>query len=424
MLKEFILPELGEKITAGDVVKINVSVGDLVAKDQLVLELETDKAVVEVPAFFAGTVREIKVKVGDKAKVGQVVMVLDVDGQSVVGTGAPCLDARARLIEPVKDIISPSPPLVVKSAPVAPVPMIHSSGDPLILAAPSVRKLARAMSVDLKQVALARQGRYVTADDVKDFAQGAASSQQPELPDFSKWGTIERVPMTAVRRKTASHLSQSWNLIPHVTQFEKADMTALEALRNQFAKRAEEAGGKLTHTVIMLKILAAALKQFPQFNVSVDGARDEIIQKKYHHIGVAVDTDRGLLVPVIRDVDKKNIIQLSVEITKMAERARSKKTTLDEMQGGTFTITNLGGLGGTYFTPIVNHPEVAILGLSRSQMEPVYENGKFEPRFMMPMSLSYDHRVIDGADAVRFLKWITEAMKQPFLMNLEGNKRV
>ena len=228
--------------------------------------------------------------------------------------------------------------------------------------------------------------------------------------------------MRGVRRKTAEHLRQAWNTIPHVTQQDRADITELEQLRARFAPRAEEAGGKMTVTAIALKVCASALKVFPQFNASIDMAKEEIIYKQYINIGVAVDTDRGLLVPVIRDVDKKNIVELAAEMTQLSKKARERKLTPEEMEGGTFTITNLGGIGGTGFSPIVNHPEVAILGLSRSRMEPewVSNESKFEPRLILPLSLSYDHRLIDGADAARFLRWIAEAFEQPFLLSVQG----
>jgi pyruvate dehydrogenase E2 component (dihydrolipoamide acetyltransferase) len=243
---------------------------------------------------------------------------------------------------------------------------------------------------------------------------------EPALPDFSKWGKIERVSMRAVRRKTAQHLRESWNTVPHVTQNDKADITELEQLRARFAPKAEEAGGKMTVTAIALKVCASALKVFPQFNASIDMGKQEIIYKQYINIGVAVDTDRGLLVPVIRDVDKKNIVELAAELTQLSNKARDKKLAPEDMEGGTFTITNLGGIGGTGFSPIVNHPEVAILGLSRSSMEPVWLNNKFEPRLVLPLSLSYDHRLIDGADAARFLRWVAEAFEQPFLLSVQG----
>jgi len=226
--------------------------------------------------------------------------------------------------------------------------------------------------------------------------------------------------MNKVRETTARHLSYAWATIPHVTQHDKADITELERLRKKYATKAEQAGGKLTVTAILLKVIESALKVFPQFNASIDMNKKEIIYKKYYNIGIAVDTERGLLVPVIRDVDKKNIIQLSIELTEMSQKARNRKLTLEEMQGGNFSISNLGGIGGTAFTPVVNSPDVAILGISRSRMEPVYMDDEFRPRLIMPLSLSYDHRIIDGADAARFLRWVCEALEQPFLLALEG----
>jgi pyruvate dehydrogenase E2 component (dihydrolipoamide acetyltransferase) len=238
------------------------------------------------------------------------------------------------------------------------------------------------------------------------------------LPDFSKWGEIDRKPMSNIRRKTAEHLAHAWNAIPHVTQHDKADVTDLEALRKQYSPQAEKLGGKMTLTAIALKVLAGAVAKFPQFNASIDQATSEIVYKKSIHIGVAVDTDRGLLVPVIRDVDRKGIFELSVELAKVSEKARAGKLSLEEMSGGGISISNLGGIGGTAFTPIVNWPEVAILGISRGSFEPHWNGSAFEPRLMLPLSLSYDHRVIDGADAARFLRWVCEAFEQPFVLAL------
>jgi pyruvate dehydrogenase E2 component (dihydrolipoamide acetyltransferase) len=289
--------------------------------------------------------------------------------------------------------------------------------------------MARELGVDVNQVSGSGDGGRISVDDVKTHAKrlvataakgGGASP--PPLPDFSRFGPVERQPMRAVRRKTAEHLSAAWATIPHVTQCDLADITALDELRKKYAKQVETAGGNLTVTSIAVKIVAAALKVFPQFNASIDLAADEIIVKKYVNVGVAVDTDRGLLVPVIKDADRKNIVQLSVELAQLSEKARTRKITLEEMQGGCFSISNLGGIGGTYFTPIVNAPEVAILGISRARMEPVYnkESGQFVPRFMLPLSLSYDHRVIDGADGIRFLRWVCDALEQPFVLALQG----
>jgi pyruvate dehydrogenase E2 component (dihydrolipoamide acetyltransferase) len=297
-------------------------------------------------------------------------------------------------------------------------------------AAPHVRRLARELGLDIHDVKGSGPGARISEDDVKAHSKlllasmaaqtPSANFSQPALPDFAKWGKIERVSMRGVRRKTAEHLWQAWNTIPHVTQQDKADITELEQLRARFAPKAQEAGGKMTVTAIALKVCASALKVFPQFNASIDLAKEEIVYKQFINIGVAVDTDRGLLVPVIRDVDKKNIVELAAELTQASKKAKDKKLTAAEMEGGTFTITNLGGIGGTGFSPIVNFPEVAILGLSRSSMEPVWMNGKFEPRQVIPLSLSYDHRLIDGADAARFLRWICEAFEQPFLLSVQG----
>jgi pyruvate dehydrogenase E2 component (dihydrolipoamide acetyltransferase) len=270
-------------------------------------------------------------------------------------------------------------------------------------------------------------GGRISVTDVKAHARNIISGAAPggsaravALPDFSRWGDVERQPMRAIRRKTAERMATAWSTVPHVTQGDKADITDLEALRLKYAKRVEAAGGKLTITAVTLKVVASALKVFPQFNASIDVASDEVVLKKYVHIGVAVDTEAGLLVPVIRDVDQKNIVQISTELQALAEKAKARKLSLDEMEGGSFTISNLGGIGGTYFTPIVNVPEVAILGMSRSVMEPVWKDGAFVPRLMMPLSLSYDHRLIDGADAIRFVRWLAEALEQPFVMSLQG----
>ncbi|HKC87474.1 MAG TPA: 2-oxo acid dehydrogenase subunit E2, partial [Blastocatellia bacterium] len=300
----------------------------------------------------------------------------------------------------------------------------------LIAAAPSVRRLARELGIDINEVVGSEPGGRISEEDVRNYARSiilnvtrlrpAAVGMAAPLPDFSKWGEIERKPMSGIRRKTSARVSEAWQTIPHVTHFDQADITDLEELRRRFARKAEEAGGKLTITAIALKVVASALKVFPQFNASVDTAAEEIIYKKYCNIGVAVDTDRGLLVPVIRDPDKKNILELAVELTDLSEKARNRKITIEEMQGGSFTITNLGGIGGVNFSPIINSPEVAILGLARAARQPVFVDGQIAPRLTLPLALSYDHRLIDGADAARFLRWVAEALQQPLLLALEG----
>jgi pyruvate dehydrogenase E2 component (dihydrolipoyllysine-residue acetyltransferase) len=446
MITEFKIPELGENIESGNVVRVLVSAGQTIEKDQAVLELETDKATIEVPSPVGGVVREVRVSEGSKAKVGDVVLTIETQGASaepakpaakpqpaVVPEPAPPKPA-ARVERPVAEpAAAPQPapvvdrPVVMPALQVAPASSEPRRAAP---AAPSVRRFAREIGIDINRVTGTGPAGRISVQDVKDYSRSLhleAAKTVPgivlpggALPDFAKWGAVERQPMNNIRVKTAQHLSLAWNTIPQVTQFDKADITELDNQRKHFGEKVAAAGGKLTVTAILLKVLASALRVFPQFNASVDMARNEIVYKKYYHIGVAVDTDRGLLVPVLRNADKKNILQLSIELNQLAEKARNKKLTLEEMQGGTFTITNLGGIGGTAFSPIVNHPEVAILGISRSSIEPSYRNGQFVPTTVLPLSLSYDHRLIDGADAARFLRWVAEALADPFLMALEG----
>lgn len=449
---EFKLPELGENISQGDLVRLMVSAGTKVSEGQPVMELETDKAVVEVPSSVTGMVKDVKVKEGEKIKVGQVIFTLE-------GAAAAVAPARPRNA-PVEHVsgqhgarlafqaairaegkteeqaLPPDQPQQVPAQFSMPAQLGKVAGTEhrqAIPAAPHVRRLARELGVDIYEVKGSGPGGRISEENVKAYAKSLLSAAtsaaatpraghfaQPQLPDFGKWGNIERVSMRGVRRKTAEHLAEAWNTIPHVTQHDRADITELEQLRARFAPKAEEAGGKMTVTAIALKVCAAALKVFPQFNASIDIEKEEIVYKQYISIGVAADTDRGLLVPVIRDVDKKNIVELAVELSQLSKKAREKKLAPGDMEGGTFTITNLGGIGGVGFTPIVNYPEVAILGLSRSRIEPEWINGKFEPRLILPLSLSYDHRLIDGADAARFLRWIAEAFEQPFLLSVQG----
>ncbi|HTL45716.1 MAG TPA: 2-oxo acid dehydrogenase subunit E2 [Vicinamibacterales bacterium] len=483
-MADFILPELGENVTAGDVVRILVKPGDAIAKDQPVLELETDKATIEVPSSVAGTVRDVKVKQGDKVKVGQAILSVEEnqgasatppepEPQSMKGAASGALaqrdttgptpgpaeeaeDAEAgrddrestkpgtvevgraaapRLPEDVVEDVSEKGKarqrrgevVNISREPRAPQPEV--SEGPAPAAGPSVRRIARELGVDIRQVPGTGPGGRITVEDVQLYVRQAlagaaesggapASAPSQPLPDFSKWGDVERKPVSNIRRKTAEHLGHAWNTIPHVTQHDKADITALEALRKEYSPQAERAGGRLTVTAIALKIVAGALRKFPQFTAAYDTERGQLVYRRYSGIGVAVDTDRGLLVPVIRDVNTKGIIELSVELTKASEKARAGKLSLDDMSGGVTTITNLGGIGGTAFTPIVNWPEAAILGISRGAHEPVWNGSTFEPRLMLPLSLSYDHRIIDGADAARFLRWVAEAFEQPFVLAL------
>src|SRR5438128_4144220 len=461
---EFRLPELGENIEQGDLVRLMISPGAKISEGQAVMELETEKAVVEVPSSVSGVVKEVLVKQGEKVKVGQVIFTVEGDTQAQPVTAKPApadesqpqsagaktasadessgqhgarVTFQAAIKAEGKTEEQALPRDQAPSAPsgfAMPTQLGKVAGtehrEP-VPAAPHVRRLARELGVDVHEVKGTGPGGRISEDDVKAHTKATLASAvtaatraghfvEPALPDFAKWGKIERVSMRGIRRKTAQHLAEAWNTIPHVTQHDRADITELEQLRARFAPKAEEAGGKMTVTDIALKVCASALKVFPQFNASIDMAKEEIIYKQYINIGVAVDTDRGLLVPVIHDVDKKNIVELAVELTHLSKKARDKKLSPAEMEGGTFTITNLGGIGGTGFSPIVNYPEVAILGLSRSSTEPVWMSGKFEPRLVLPLSLSYDHRLIDGADAARFLRWIAEALEQPFLLSVQG----
>jgi len=451
---EFKLPELGENIHEGDLVRLMIAPGAKVSEGQPVMELETDKAVVEVPSSVTGTIKEVRVQEGQKVKVGQTIFTLE--GGAI--TQAPAQPTHSGPVEHVsgqqaarlafqmamqaegkteQQALPPDQPVPAAQVFTMPAQLGKVAGtehrEP-VPAAPHVRRLARELGVDIHNVTGSGPSGRISEDDVKAFAKSLLASAitaaqappragemlEPPLPDFAKWGKIERVSIRGVRRKTAQHLAAAWNTIPHVTQQDKADITELEQLRARFAPKVEASGGKMTVTAIALKVCASALKIFPQFNASIDMGKEEIVYKQYINIGVAVDTDRGLLVPVMRDVDKKNIVELAAELTQASKKAREKKLTPEEMEGGTFTITNLGGIGGTGFSPIVNHPEVAILGLSRSSMEPVWVNNKFEPRLVLPLSLSYDHRLIDGADAARFLRWIAEAFEQPFLLSVQG----
>jgi pyruvate dehydrogenase E2 component (dihydrolipoamide acetyltransferase) len=447
---EFKLPELGENISEAEVVRLMISPGMKVVAAQPVMEVETEKAVVEVPSSVTGVVKEVRVQQGDKVHVGQLIFTLDsavlpaeespahAPVEHVSGQHGARLAFQAAIRAEGKSeeqALPPDQPQVRPSEFAMPKQLDkvagHEQREP-VPAAPHVRRLARELGIDIHEVQGSGPGGRISEDDVKAHSKALLASAtaaiqvpasplaHPELPDFAKWGKVERVSMRGVRRKTAEHLWQAWTTVPHVTQQDRADITELELLRERFAPKAEQAGGKMTVTAIALKVCGAALKIFPQFNASIDLAKEEIVYKQYINIGVAVDTDRGLLVPVIRDVDTKNIVELAAELTQLSNKARNKKLSPGEMEGGTFTITNLGGIGGTGFSPIVNYPEVAILGLSRSSMEPVWTAGKFEARLVLPLSLSYDHRLIDGADAARFLRWVAEAFEQPFLLSVQG----
>jgi len=427
---EMKLPELGENITTAFVTNVLVNTGDTIEKDQGVIEIETDKATVEVPSSVAGKVVEVLIKSGDKAKVGQTIIKVEsysvsksaeIKKEKTVQKTGGSEEKKSPSDEGFKSEKEKSQPLEINEQP----PITKDSAP----AAPSVRRLARELGVNINDIPGSGPNGRISLDDVKVFVKKLNESRggfigkgikKEELPDFSKFGKIERKPMSNIRQKTADHLSYAWATIPHVTQFDKADITDLEKVRKEINQKANDNKDKLTMTAILTKVCVSALKVFSQFNSSVDMEKNEIIYKQYYNIGIAVDTEFGLIVPVIKNADEKNMTELAKEINVLAEKARNKKASLDDLQGACFTITNLGGIGGTSFTPIINSPETAILGVSRGSYEPVYNGKTFEPRLILPLSLSYDHRVIDGADAARFLRWVCEAIENPMKVLVEG----
>ena len=429
MAKEFKLPDLGEGIHEGEVLAVRVAVGQAVKEGDIILEVETDKAAVEIPSPYTGTVLEIRAKAGDTVKVGQVLMTFSAPGEIPAAVPEP---AAAGPIAPTV------------SEPAAVASLTHGSRQGPVPASPATRRLARELGVDLAQVTPSGAAGLVTADDVRAFVAAGKAMQAPaaarpqpaaevptptptpapELPDFAKWGPVERVPFRSIRRATARQMSLAWSQIPHVNSQDYVDVTRLEVFRRKHQKEIEALGGRLTFTVFALKAVAAALKAHPRINASLDTASGEIILKKYHHIGVAVNTGDGLVVPVVRDVDNKSIKELAVELNALVQRAHSRKIGLEEFQGGTFTITNAGALGGWTFSPIINHPQVAILGMGQGRLRPAVVRGEkglaIAARLIMPVVLCIDHRVLDGADAVNFLKMFKEIMEDPdeLLMSL------
>jgi len=460
MSQEFKVPDLGENMEGGDVVAVLVAPGDEIQPEQNVLELETDKATVELPCPFGGKVVTVHVSEGDSIKIGDLVLTLEelagssgsadsggggaaaspdsngtsdaTESATAVETAAPTATAVAERATNPEPRVESAP--VARAAPVVPVapigePSSNGDGRAPAPAGPATRRLARELGVDLHQVPGSGPSGRISRDDVKEFVRrlsesvrsGGGAGAPVELPDFIQWGEVEYEPLKGIRKATSEAMSVAWRTIPHVTQFDHADITELEAARKRYQssrQAADEGRGKITMTVLALKAVVAALQKFPQFNSSIDVGAGQIIRKKYFHIGIAVDTPGGLLVPVIRDVDTKSLAELALELGDIAQRARDRKIGIDEMRGGTFTITNLGGIGGTAFTPIVNHPEVAILGIARGKNELVLENGEVTSRLQLPLCLSYDHRVIDGADGARFLRYISDLLSDPFLLML------
>ncbi|MCB1068756.1 MAG: 2-oxo acid dehydrogenase subunit E2 [Kiritimatiellae bacterium] len=442
MAIEIKLPELGENISEGDIVNILVSEGDTVTVDQPLLEIETGKATVEVPAPQAGVIGKIHVSEGDKASVGTVIVTLEAGDSSPAAAEPPAQEEKkpepAPAPKAAEEAPAPAPAPTPSAKPAkkaavpsrpAPAPVaVALPSSNLAPASPSTRQFAREVGVDINQIEGTGPGGRVSIEDVKAFSRAAqAGTARPAggvaaapLPDFGKWGDVEVEEINTIREVTAQHMAASWNTIPHVTIHEKIDLTALEALRKASKSKAEAAGVKLTLTAFLIKIAASGLKLFPRFNAALDLVNHQMIYRKYYNIGVAVDTDKGLLVPVLRNVDQMNVIQIAKSLGAIADKAKARRISPDDLQGGCFTITNIGGIAGGFFTPIVNYPEVAILGVGRAAMEPVMIDGLFQPRLMLPLSLSFDHRVIDGADGARFIKWLNEAIQQPVLISLEG----
>jgi pyruvate dehydrogenase E2 component (dihydrolipoamide acetyltransferase) len=460
MAKEFKLPDLGEGIHEGEVLSVLVSVGDNV------MEVETDKAAVEIPSPFTGEVKEIRVKVGDVVEVGDVLMTFNLDGEAeAIKEEKPKAKAReaeeappAEEEKPPRDKREPSEKRPSKEAApeeekrIKAEPVVEEAEKPAepeeregpVPASPATRRIARQLGVDLRKVPPSGPKGLVTAEDVRAFAEKGErrkeapppeekeiaerkpiTAKAPSLPDFSKWGSVERVPLRSIRRATAKQMALAWSQIPHVSNQGMIDVTKLEALRQKHKAAVEETGGRLTYTVFALKAVAEALKAYPRFNATLDVNAGEIVLKHYYHIGVAADTDEGLVVPVVRDVDRKSMMQLSVELKDLIERTRARKVTLEEMQGGTFTITNVGPMGGGHFAPIINYPEVAILGMGTAKMYPKViekEGGQHEivARRMMPIVLCIDHRILDGADAIAFMQMIIDCLEDPetFLLRM------
>jgi len=430
------LPRLGEGADSGVIAAVFVKEGDQVKKDQPVLELESEKAVATIPAPAAGTVTKIHVKEGDEIKVGSLILVLSDNGAGLPAQESHpprAIDAsvgdEAQPGESIDVDAGAAAPPVAPALPQAPAgpsgfPVVHAAATPPP-ASPSLRKIARELGIDLRRVRGTERGGRIVMADLRAYVQGiqkaalevrptaaspAPSAVRAEGPkpaavsiDFAQWGPVTRRKMTTLRKSISRKMAESWATVPHVAQFDEVDVTDLLALRKKYAPKYELKNAHLTLTSFALHAVVAALKKHPSFNASIDEAAGEIVYKDYFHIGVAVDTEGGLIVPVLRNVDRKSIFQVSAELHELAERTRKRKVSLEEMQGGTFTISNQGGIGGAHFTPIVNTPEVAILGMGRGLPKPVVKDGKIVQRTMMPLVLSYDHRLNDGANAARFI---------------------
>jgi pyruvate dehydrogenase E2 component (dihydrolipoamide acetyltransferase) len=428
------LPRLGEGADSGTVASLLIKVGDTLAKDQAILELESEKAVATIPSPDAGTVSAVHVKEGDTIRVGQLIVTLGAarPGEAPQPGSAPpqkIEDVSAGDGEPSaetrREAPQPEGPEVAQR-PEGPAPAQLPEGIPPP-AAPTIRRLARELGIDLQRVRGSERGGRIVMADLRRYVQklqqqpsgpgrpagpAPAASAPPPPVDFGKWGPVEKTKLTGIRTAISAKMTESWTTVPHVTQFDEADITDLLDLKKKNDKGYEEKGGKLTLTAFALKAVVGVLQKHPLFNSSLDLSSGEIVQKKYFHIGIAVDTEQGLIVPVLRDVDRKSMLQLATELDALAERTRQRKVALDEMQGGSFTISNQGGIGSGHFTPIVNVPQVAILGIGRGRLRPFVRSGKMANRMMLPLSLSYDHRAIDGANAARFMVDLVAAFER------------
>ena len=450
-----LLPDLGEDIEEADVLQIYVGIGDMIVLEQPIVEIETEKATLDLPTPVAGTVTAIHVAIGDTIHPGEPVLSVERSTDPAERPAPPVpepiaapSDSVATLVpvaaqnevkeaaeQPARESPSQTPirdhPAPILQVPLAaPPPLVEGDLESRpVFASPSVRRFAREIGVDIRAVSGSGPGGRIALDDIKKHAR-EAPTQAPvanhtglspgPLPDFSEFGAVDRVPMSRLRRTIKRNMATSWHEIPHVTLSHTADVTELEQVRHDYRERAEAAGGRLTITAILLKITAAALKAHPHVNSSIDAENDELVLKRYVHLGVAVDTPRGLVVPVIRDVDEKNIIEISVELTDISQRARSGDLGLQDFRGSSFTVTNLGGMGTGHFTPIIHHPNTAILGIGRAERRPVWSDplDDWEPRSILPMSFTFDHRAMDGADGARFMTWIADVIRQPLVLAL------
>jgi pyruvate dehydrogenase E2 component (dihydrolipoamide acetyltransferase) len=427
---EFVLPDLGEGIAGGTVVNVLVKPGDTVRAEQPLLELETEKASIPIPAPASGRIEEINLKPGQQVKVGGLLAVLSTAAPDAAAAAES--ENRPTAAEPAAP--DEQAPAAISSPSVDGAGRNGRAAHP-VPASPATRRLARELGVDLHAVIGTAPGGRVSLDDLKSFVRvlpkdraAAALSPAspvvaPPLPDFAKYGPIEKKPISGLRKAIARNLSLSWTIAPQVTQHDIADVTELEARRKQLTEEAPRGTPKITMTVLAVRACVLALKAFPNFNASYDataGENGELILKKYYNIGIAVDTERGLLVPVLRDADRKSLVDLAREMHDLADKARAGKLMPEQMRGGSFTITNLGGIGGTAFSPILNYPEVAILGLSRSSWQPAVRDNKIEPRLLLPLSLTYDHRVIDGADGARFCARLAAMLSDPLRLVFES----